>query len=111
MLNNLIQELNKLQNKEQAVNLQRFFKTSKGEYGEGDIFLGIKVPVQRKVAKKYKGLNLIKIQKLLDSKIHEYRLVGLLILLEKYNESNDEINRGDIFNFYFVYTGILYFRF
>jgi len=56
---------------EQAKNLQRFFKTGKGEYGEGDIFLGIKVPVLRKIAKQGKGFSVENIQTLLDTEIHE----------------------------------------
>jgi len=103
MLQNLINELKAAENKEQAINLQRFFKTGKGEYGEGDIFLGIKVPIQRSIAKKYTGLNFIRIQELLNSKIHEHRLVGLLILVDKYNKS-DEREKGNIFNFYIKNT-------
>jgi 3-methyladenine DNA glycosylase AlkD len=103
MLSNLILELQNLANPEQAKILQKFFKTSKGEYGEGDIFLGIKVPVQRQIAKKYFGLGLIKIKKLLDSLIHEHRLIALLILIEKYNKSYEE-NKGNIFNFYLKNT-------
>ncbi len=99
MLINLIKELQELADLKQAKNLQRFFKTGPGEYGWGDRFLGIKVPVQRSVAKKYSGLNLNNVQKLLDSKIHEHRLVGLLILVDKFAKA-DEIGKGDIFNFY-----------
>lgn len=103
MLPNLIKELQELANPEQAKNLQRFFKTGVGEYGEGDIFLGIKVGFQRGVAKKYTGLNLSNIQKLLNSKIHEHRLVGLLILVDKFKKSS-ETDKGNIFNFYLKNT-------
>jgi 3-methyladenine DNA glycosylase AlkD len=99
MLNSLIKELEELKNPEQAKNLQRFFKTGKGEYGEGDIFLGIKVPVQREIAEKYKELNLTKINELLKSKIHEHRLVGLIILVKKYKNSSER-EKENLFNFY-----------
>ncbi len=70
----------------QAQILQRFFKTGPGEYGEGDIFLGIKVPQQRQVVKKcYKDLPLSEIPKILRTKVHEYRLAALLILVAKFN--------------------------
>jgi len=99
MLNQLKKELNKLKNKKQAENLQRFFKTKKGEYGEGDIFLGIKVPVQREIASKYQDMPLEQLQTLLSSKIHEYRMISLLILIKKFkNEKNK------IFNFYLKNT-------
>jgi len=99
MLSELIQEMQKLANPEQARNLQRFFKTGKGEYGEGDVFLGIKVPVQREMVKKYSGIGFPKIQELLNSKVHEHRLVALLILVDKFKKANEE-GKGDIFNFY-----------
>ena len=66
-------------NPEKAKLLQRFFKTGKGEYGEGDIFLGIMVPVQREISKEFKDISLEEIQELLDSKVHEKRLIALLI--------------------------------
>ncbi|MFA5228478.1 MAG: DNA alkylation repair protein [Candidatus Paceibacterota bacterium] len=79
--------------------LSRFFKTGKGEYGEGDIFLGIVVPVQRIIAKKHKDVSLKEVQKLLNSEIHEYRLTGLLILVEKYKEEKELIYNFYIKNF------------
>lgn len=103
MLVNLIKELQNAKNLKQAALLQKFFKTGKGQYGEGDKFLGIKVHIQRSIAKKYTNLNLTNIQKLLGSKVHEYRLVGLLILVNKFKNA-DEKNKGNIFNFYLKNT-------
>ena len=103
MLESLKKELQELADEKQAEILQKFFKTGKGEYGEGDIFLGIKVPVQRNVAKKYFGLSLPKIQELLKSNIHEHRLIGLIILSNKYKESKEE-DQANIFNFYLKNT-------
>ena len=103
MLESLKKELQELADEKQAEILQKFFKTGKGEYGEGDIFLGIKVPVQRNVAKKYFGLSLPKIQELLKSNIHEHRLTGLIILSNKYKESKEE-DQANIFNFYLKNT-------
>jgi len=84
-------------NKQQAKTSQWFFKTGKGEYGEGDVFAGIKMPVQRKIAKDFKNLKYNDIKKLMSSKIHEERMIGLLILQGKY-EQGDE--KEKIFNFY-----------
>jgi len=86
MLKKIKKDLEKAGNKKQAKLLQRFFKTGPGEYGEGDIFLGIKVPVQRTICKAYYDLDLNSIQSLLSSKIHEERLCALFILIEKYKK-------------------------
>ena len=103
MLSQLKKELQNLANPKQAKILQRFFKTGKGEYGEGDIFLGVKVPIQRKIAKKYFGLSLPKIKELLKSEVHDHRSVALFILTDKYKKSDEE-NKGNIFNFYLKNT-------
>ena len=97
-------EILKKSDKEKAKILQRFFKTGKGEYGEGDIFLGITVPVQREIAKKYQELNLTEIKKLLESKIHEERLTALLILTYKYEKTKNELEKKEIYNFYLSNT-------
>ncbi|MFH0773418.1 MAG: DNA alkylation repair protein [bacterium] len=73
-------------NPEKAKALQRFFKTGKGEYAEGDVFLGIMVPIQRKIAKQFVSLALNDVTKLLQSPIHEYRLMALFILIEQYRK-------------------------
>lgn len=83
----------------QAQILQRFFKTWEGQYGAGDIFLWLKVPVQRMIAKKYINLDFATLQEMLDSKIHEYRLTALLILVLR-NVKADTSMKDQIFNFY-----------
>ena len=98
-LSRLKKELKELSNLKQAKILQRFFKTGKGKYGEGDIFWGIKVPTQRKVAAKFQNLSLKDIEKLLGSKIHEHRMIALFILIKKY-EKGGEHEKKIIFNFY-----------
>jgi 3-methyladenine DNA glycosylase AlkD len=98
-----VRELNKLKNPAKAKILAGFFKTGKGEYGEGDVFLGITVPLQRTVAKKFIGLDFLEIQKLLNSKIHEHRLVALLILVEKYRKG-EEKEKGKVVKMYLKNT-------
>jgi len=86
---------------EKAQIYQRFFKTGKGEYGEGDIFLGITVPQQRLVAKEfYLKLNLDEIQELLNSEIHEHRLTSVLMLVLRYEKSKDDSSKQSIVQFY-----------
>lgn len=95
--------MKKLADPKRAKILSRFFKTGKGQYGEGDIFLGIAVPEQRKLAKKYFDISLDEIQKLLSSKIHEYRLTSLFILVDKYKKA-DEQGKKKTFDFYLKNT-------
>ncbi len=99
MLSNLITEIQEHANTEKAKIYQRFFKTGKGDYGEGDIFLGLTMPKQREIAKKYSEISLSNIQKLLNSKIHEHRMSAGIILVNKYKKA-DENKKQDIFNFY-----------
>lgn len=87
MLSQLIRELRQAADPERAKNLAWFFKTGKGEYGEGDRFLGITVPRLRSISKKYQNLDLEDLQTLLDSEIHEHRLSSLMILRFKYKKS------------------------
>jgi len=89
-----------LSNPETAESSKWFFKTGKGQYGEGDIFAGIKVPIQRKLAREFENLTYAEIKKLISSKIHEERLIGLLILVDKYSEAA-ETEKEKIFGFYF----------
>ncbi len=86
-------DLQKLANKNKAAFLLRFFKTGSGQYGEGDIFLGITVPKQRKVAMKYKKLPLTQVEILLHNKFHEYRLTALLILCYQFEKGSEEAQK------------------
>ena len=87
----------------QAANLARFFKTGPGEYGEGDVFLGIKVPVLRKVAGEFNDLPLAEVVRLLRSEIHEERLTALLILTTQFVEA-DPKGRTGIYKLYLANT-------
>jgi 3-methyladenine DNA glycosylase AlkD len=98
-LADLQKDLKKLATKEKSKNLSRFFKTGKGEYGEGDIFLGVMVPQQREVAKKYPDLSLSDLQELLNSKIHEFRLTALFILVHQFSRAS-EVEKKKIVDFY-----------
>src|ERR1035437_1540264 len=96
--------LEKFAYKDEAKFLAGYFKTGEGEYGEGDIFIGVTVPMQRKIAKRFADLPLAEIERLLKSKIHEHRLTALLILViqfEKVDEKKtDDKKRKIIFDFY-----------
>lgn len=78
-----------------AVFLQRFFKTGPGQYGEGDVFIGVRVPQTRAVAKRFAGLPLEQIDVLLDSAVHEHRLAGLLILNRAFEVASLPSGRDD----------------
>lgn len=81
----------------------RFFKSGKGEYGEGDKFLGVTVPRLRIAAKQFQDLSINQIKELLASSFHEERLVALLILVRQY-QRGDELVRQKIFDFYLSQT-------
>lgn len=95
----LKKDFEQLADAKQAAVLQRFFKTGKGQYGEGDIFLGLKVPVQRALAKKYLNLPSADVVELLQSTIHEYRLTALLIWVLRYQKA-DPRERKAIYKLY-----------
>jgi 3-methyladenine DNA glycosylase AlkD len=80
-----------------------WFKTGKGEYGEGDRFIGVRTPILRAIAGQYHHLGLPEIEKLLKSRIHEYRYAGLLILVSQY-EAGDTDSRQKVFDFYLGHT-------
>lgn len=103
MLNAIKKDLNKLRNPAKARLLARYFKTGKGEYADGDVFLGIMVPKQREIAGKFYDLSLNDIQELLKSNIHEYRLTSLFILVHKYKKA-DENQKKDIVKLYLKNT-------
>jgi len=92
-------ELNKYANPQKAKISSRFFKTGKGEYGQGDVFLGISVPNQRKVAGDFKELPLSQTAKLLQSRVHEHRLTALLILVSQFQKGEEKIKK-QIFDLY-----------
>ena len=78
----------------------RFFKTGSGEYGEGDRFIGVQVPEQRRIAKRYVDLSLREVDRLMAIPIHELRLTGLLILLGQHTKSQEALYRRQIIDFY-----------
>ncbi len=99
----LQKHLQTIADKQIADSSQRFFKTKKGQYGYGDIFLGIKVPVLRNIAKEHIELNLKDTKKLIRSKYHEERLLGLIILVNKYTKTKTEIEQNRIYKIYITH--------
>ena len=92
-----------LGDRERVKVLQRFFKTAQGEYGEGDVFVGLRVPEIRKLAKEYQALPFAEIIRLLQSFIHEARLLSLLILVRAYTQGDASLQE-QIFNLYLQNT-------
>lgn len=96
-------QLRELATPERAAVSRRFFKTAPGQYGYGDVFIGLTVPQIRVLAKQYHDCSLIVVQQLLHSKIHEERLLALIILVTQYKKA-DAIRQQDIFDFYSTNT-------
>lgn len=99
----IVKELKQKRDAEQARLLQRFFKTGPGEYGEGDRFLGLRVPEVRKIARGHADLASDELSKLLAEEWHEARLAALLILVEQFKRG-DEATRRAIYRFYLTHT-------
>ena len=83
-----------------ARELQRFFKTGPGEYAEGDIFLGITVPVVRSIARNHQNISLTELRKLIHSQFHEARFCALIILLDRFKKADSEERERRYFDFY-----------
>jgi len=91
--------IRKIAKPNKAAFFQRFFKTGKGQYGYGDIFLGLSVPEVRSVAREYRDLSIESCFQVLKSKFHEERMLALMILLAKYRKSESEI-KNKIYTLY-----------
>ncbi len=100
MLKNWQEELQKVAQPEKVQIFQSFFKTGKGEYGEGDKFIGVAVPNNRKIATKYFLSSFDVIETMLHHEIHEYRLSALLAIVHRYKKATNENQRQEIVDFY-----------
>ena len=96
-------EMKELGSAEKREVLQRFFKTKKGQYGEGDKFLGVVVPMTRMVARKHKDANIEVIAELLQSEWHEVRLCALLIMTEQWKRADEKAKRA-FYDCYMAHT-------
>lgn len=102
---NIQEALHDLSDKDKVKKLQKYFKTQPGEYGEGDQFIGVKVPDQRKVAKEfYTKTSFTDLAELLSQPIHEVRLTATFILVLQYEKSKDWTEKKAIVDFYLLYT-------
>ncbi len=99
----LEKDLEKLKDPKRAESSQWYCKTGKGEYGEGDVFLGVSLPLQRQTARKYKDLDLSDLQQLSGSRIHEHRQVALIILVAQFKKAVQK-SKGQMVNFYLKNT-------
>lgn len=93
-------EIQALANRGRAHDLQKFFQTAPSQYGEGDVFLGLTVPEVRSIAREYKGISLREIDVLIQSKFHEVRLCGLVILTLQYKATKERKEKKKLFNLY-----------
>lgn len=99
----ILRDLKKISTPLKAKASAWFFKTGKGQYGEGDVFMGVTVPEQRVIARKYAKLPLSEIEKLLKNKIHEARLTALLILVSQFEKAS-EVEQKKIVSWYLAHT-------
>lgn len=95
----LRKKIKSLGNPEISKTMKWFFKTGKGDYGEGDVFVGLKVPTQRKLAQEFRDLAFADLKMLLSSPVHEERLISLFILVDRFAKSSEK-EKQIIFRFY-----------
>ncbi len=100
MVREIVKSLSNISSKQKAHNCARFFKTAPGQYGAGDIFIGVTVPEQRKIAVKFQDASLADISLLLKSKIHEHRFTALEILAIQFKRAPHDSSRRNIVKFY-----------
>ena len=93
--NDVMEALAEVSSPEDASFLQRFFKTGKGQYGEGDVFIGVRVPATRTVAARFAELPLAEVDSLLDSGVHEHRLAALVILVARFEAASRPRSHDD----------------
>ncbi len=94
-------EIYSLRNQDKSLILTKFFKTQKGEYSEGDLFLGVTVPQSRVIVKKYYDkIEYQKLEYLINHKYHEIRFIGLNILVLKYEKETEPLEKEKLVNYY-----------
>ncbi len=93
-------ELRKYAKRKTAAQSRKFFKTGKGQYAENSLFIGVRVPDIRKVAKEHVGISMAEMKKLIKSQIHEERLLGLIILVNKYKNAKSEKEEEKVYKQY-----------
>lgn len=106
MIKNIKAEFKNISNLEHAAQLQKYFKTGKGEYGEGDLFLGLRVPEIRRIAKKYRKISISEASEFLQSQFHEERLLSLLVLADLFQKANEE-DKKMIYELYLKNTKLI----
>lgn len=100
MKKEILRDLEKVSSKEYASTLQKFFKTGKGEYGYGDVFVGIKIPSLRSICKKYyRDISFEQLNFFTQNRVHEYRLFAFLILTYKFEKATQQ-QKKDIYEYY-----------
>jgi len=103
MTDKILEQLQMRHSEEKARILQRFFKTGPGQYGEGDVFLGITVPALRKMAAQYQGIALESVLGLIRHPYHEARLLALLLVIQSFQKSDPTVKQT-IFDAYLAHT-------
>ena len=100
------EEFKKMSDQEHAAFLQKYFKTGKGEYGEGDVFLGLRVPTIRNIAKKFNTLSIDEAKEFLQSPYHEERLFALFVLIDLFKKAKEK-DRKKIYDLYLKNTNFI----